>query len=105
MAGIKTLLEDIPPTLNETAWPISDTPFHRVLKKYRESGLVLFLVPSIALLGQTLREWKNQCVKPIHAICICSDIGVSKTKKLMCELFTKRYWTVNLTLNWINVIH
>jgi predicted helicase len=43
------------------------------------NGLVLFLVPSIALLGQTLREWKNQCVKPIYAICICSDTGVSKS--------------------------
>ena len=43
------------------------------------SGLVLFLVPSIALLGQTLREWNNQRVKPLHAICICSDSGVSKT--------------------------
>jgi len=49
-------------------------------KETDENGLVLFLIPSIALLGQTLREWKNQCVKPIHAICICSDIGVSKTK-------------------------
>jgi len=44
-------------------------------------GLVLFLVPSIALLGQTLREWKAQCVKPIHAICICSDAAVSKSNK------------------------
>ena len=43
-----------------------------------DNGLVLFLVPSIALLGQTLREWKNQCEKPIHAICICSDTGVAK---------------------------
>jgi predicted helicase len=48
-------------------------------KETNEKGLVLFLVPSIALLGQTLREWKNQCVKPIHAICICSDAGVSKS--------------------------
>jgi len=43
-----------------------------------ENGLVLFLVPSIALLGQTLREWSDQCAKPIHAICICSDVAVSK---------------------------
>jgi predicted helicase len=48
-------------------------------KETGENGLVLFLVPSIALLGQTLKEWKNQCSKPIHAICICSDAGVSKT--------------------------
>ncbi|MDR2734343.1 MAG: DEAD/DEAH box helicase family protein [Spirochaetota bacterium] len=44
-------------------------------------GLILFLVPSIALLGQTLREWKAQCARPVHAICICSDAAVSKTGK------------------------
>ncbi len=41
-------------------------------------GLVLFLVPSIALLGQMLREWMAQTVKDIYPICICSDSGVSK---------------------------
>ena len=41
-------------------------------------GLVLFLVPSIALLGQTLRAWMQQSSKPIAAICICSDPQVSK---------------------------
>ena len=50
-------------------------------KETKDNGLVLFLVPSIALLGQTLREWKDQCTKPIHAICICSDVGVSKSNK------------------------
>jgi len=44
----------------------------------KEGGLVLFLVPSIALLGQTLKEWKSQCSKPIHAICICSDATVNR---------------------------
>jgi predicted helicase len=47
-------------------------------KETGDNGLVLFLVPSIALLGQTLREWKSQCTKQIHAICICSDVAVSK---------------------------
>ena len=42
------------------------------------SGLILFLVPSIALLGQTLREWTAEAKEPINAICICSDSGVSK---------------------------
>lgn len=41
-------------------------------------GLVLFLVPSIALLGQTLREWTAQASQPIQAICICSDPKVSR---------------------------
>lgn len=44
------------------------------------NGLVLFLVPSIALLGQTLRAWSAQASVPIHAICICSDGQVSRQK-------------------------
>jgi len=43
-------------------------------------GLILFLVPSIALLGQTLREWAKYAQKPLNAICICSDPEVSKKK-------------------------
>ena len=43
-------------------------------------GLVLFLVPSIALLGQTLRSWSAQANVPIHAVCICSDGQVSQQK-------------------------
>lgn len=44
-------------------------------------GLILFLVPSIALLGQTLRSWSQQAFKPIHAVCICSDSQVSKQEE------------------------
>ena len=44
-------------------------------------GLVLFLVPSIALLGQTLNEWTNYAQKPIKPICVCSDASASKKKK------------------------
>ena len=43
-------------------------------------GLILFLVPSIALLGQTLREWSADANEPINAICICSDPQVSRKK-------------------------
>ncbi|MDR0698890.1 MAG: DEAD/DEAH box helicase family protein, partial [Tannerella sp.] len=43
-------------------------------------GLVLFLVPSIALLGQTLEEWTANASQPVNAICICSDPDVSKRK-------------------------
>lgn len=41
-------------------------------------GLVLFLVPSIALLGQTLRSWLQQAQEPMTAVCICTDPQVSK---------------------------
>jgi len=43
-------------------------------------GLVLFLVPSIALLGQTLREWSADANEPINAICICSDPDISRKR-------------------------
>ncbi|MDR3218415.1 MAG: DEAD/DEAH box helicase family protein, partial [Dysgonamonadaceae bacterium] len=45
------------------------------------NGLVLFLVPSIALLGQTLDEWTTHAAQPVNAICICSDPEVSKRKE------------------------
>ena len=41
-------------------------------------GLVLFLVPSIALLGQTLNEWYSEAEEKLNAICICSDPTASK---------------------------
>ncbi|HRD79419.1 MAG TPA: DEAD/DEAH box helicase family protein [Saprospiraceae bacterium] len=44
------------------------------------AGAVLFLVPSIALLGQTLNEWTGDAEKPFNAICICSDAGASKKR-------------------------
>lgn len=42
------------------------------------NGLILFLVPSIALLGQTLREWSADAKEPIKPICICSDSRITK---------------------------
>ena len=58
-------------------------------------GLVLFLVPSIALLGQMLREWSAQAVHDIYPICICSDSGVSKKVSQTDE---DTYATVDLAL-------
>lgn len=49
-------------------------------------GLILFLVPSIALLGQILREWSAEATKPINAICICSDPDVSKKKEKLEDM-------------------
>ncbi|MBQ6470468.1 MAG: DEAD/DEAH box helicase [Victivallales bacterium] len=43
-------------------------------------GLVLFLVPSIALLNQTLIEWSTFAEKPIRPVCICSDVEASQKK-------------------------
>lgn len=43
-------------------------------------GLILFLVPSISLLSQALREWSSDAKNPINAICICSDPEVSRKR-------------------------
>ena len=47
-----------------------------------KNGLILFLVPSIALLGQTLKEWTNDIDKDakLFPICICSDSKISSKK-------------------------
>jgi len=47
-------------------------------KETNGKGLILILVPSIALIGQTLREWTADAQEPINPICICSDPRVSK---------------------------
>lgn len=39
---------------------------------------VLFLVPSIQLLNQTLREWKQESQIPFRAYAVCSDAQVGK---------------------------
>lgn len=46
-----------------------------------KNGKVLFLVPSIALLGQTLREWTADAKEDINPICICSDSAITRDKK------------------------
>lgn len=46
-----------------------------------DRGLVLFLVPSISLLGQTLNAWCADAAKPIKGICICSDAKASRKIK------------------------
>lgn len=45
-----------------------------------DNGLILFLVPSIALLGQSLNDWMSDADenRPIKAICICSDARASR---------------------------
>ena len=45
----------------------------------QKNGFALFLVPSIALLSQTLREWMNDTTGRIYPVCICSDTSSSKT--------------------------
>jgi predicted helicase len=53
-------------------------------RETKSKGLVLFLVPSISLLGQTLREWTSDALEPFFPICICSDPEIS-TKSVKLE--------------------
>lgn len=41
-------------------------------------GSVLFLVPSIALLQQTLNEWTAQATVPLRPLAVCSDTKVGR---------------------------
>ncbi|HTI61331.1 DEAD/DEAH box helicase [Mucilaginibacter sp.] len=70
-------------------------------------GFILFLVPSIALLGQTLREWTALANEPINAICICSDPAISKKQTKNED--TDGFSTVDLALpastNMQEIIH
>ncbi len=43
-------------------------------------GKILFLVPSISLLSQTLMAWTSDADEKISPICICSDAKVSSKK-------------------------
>ncbi|MFN5955139.1 MAG: DEAD/DEAH box helicase [Dolichospermum sp.] len=47
----------------------------------KKNNLILFLVPSISLLSQTLREWTAETDINFHSIAVCSDVNVGKNKK------------------------
>ena len=50
----------------------------KIAETLAPNGKILFLVPSIALLSQTLYEWATFAEKPFNYICVCSDETVSK---------------------------
>lgn len=52
-------------------------------------GLVLFMVPSISLLGQSLNAWMWDAKKPIRAVCICSDNKVQRNTNEKDEVLTQ----------------
>ncbi len=41
-------------------------------------GFILFLVPSLSLMGQTLNEWASFAEKPFNTLLVCSDETVTK---------------------------
>lgn len=46
-----------------------------------KGGRVLFLVPSLSLLSQTLTEWTQESETPLHNFAVCSDAEVGKKRK------------------------
>lgn len=44
-------------------------------------GLVLFMVPSISLLNQSLNAWMADAKQTMKAVCVCSDVKASQKKK------------------------
>lgn len=54
-------------------------------------GRVLFLVPSLSLLSQTLTEWTQESEVPLHSFAVCSDSDVGKKRSTdddMVQTFT-----------------
>ncbi|MEE0872994.1 MAG: DEAD/DEAH box helicase family protein [Ruminococcus sp.] len=54
----------------------------RLTEEYLDSlgktgGRILFLAPSIALVGQSMREWANQSALPMECAVVCSDARAS----------------------------
>lgn len=41
---------------------------------------ILFMVPSLALMSQSLKEWSDETELPMHAYAVCSDTKVGRTK-------------------------
>ena len=43
-------------------------------------GLVLYMVPSLALMSQSVRAWKSDCAQDFTAFSVCSDRAVGKRR-------------------------
>lgn len=52
----------------------------RITEQIAERGQVLFMVPSLALMSQVVREWKNDSKAKFNAHSICSDVTVGRER-------------------------
>jgi predicted helicase len=52
----------------------------RIAETMASGGHVLFLVPSLSLLSQALREWTAETTHTIHSLAVCSDANIGKRK-------------------------
>lgn len=49
-------------------------------------GMVLFLVPSLALMAQTVREWTTDSTTPLRSFAVCSDTQVGKRRQFKDDI-------------------
>lgn len=49
-------------------------------------GTVLFLVPSLALMAQTVREWTTDADFPLRSFAVCSDTQVGKRRQFKDDI-------------------
>lgn len=49
-------------------------------------GRVLFLMPSLALMSQSVREWTNDCEIPLRSFAVCSDAQVGKRRSHQSDI-------------------
>ena len=50
----------------------------KIAEKLAPTGHVLFLVPSLSLMSQSLREWTAESARPLHSLAVCSDTSIGK---------------------------
>lgn len=59
----------------------------KIAEEMAGSGkMVLFLVPSLALMSQTIREWTIDTATPLRAFAVCSDVQVGKRRKSTSDI-------------------
>lgn len=66
---------------NGQPWPKAVRPLTGEDARRRTSSYVLFLVPSLALMSQTIREWTIDTETPLRAFAVCSDAHVGKRRR------------------------
>lgn len=62
-----------------TALKIAETLTPKLSGKGKP-GHVLFLVPSLSLMAQTLKEWAAHTEIPMHSLAVCSDVSIGKRR-------------------------
>ena len=50
------------------------------IKEQLKADTTLVLLPSLNLLGQTMREWTAACNQPFDVLCVCSDKSVGRVR-------------------------